>query len=61
MKKVWIEPGCITCGACEVACSKIFKVEATSTVIKDAPLDEHTEEIKEAAEICPVNVIKYEE
>ena len=61
MKKVYIEPGCITCGTCEAVCPRVFKVTSTSTVKEDADLEENKELIKEAAEICPVSVIKYEE
>lgn len=60
VKKVYIEPGCITCGTCEMVCPKVFKVTDVSHVQKDANLKEHEELIEEAAEICPVSVIKYE-
>lgn len=61
MKKVYIEPGCISCGTCEAICPKVFKVTDVSNVIEGANLKENKELIKEAAEICPVSVIKYEE
>ena len=61
MKKVYIEPGCITCGTCEAVCPKVFKVTDVSRVIESADFKEHKDLIKEAAEICPVSVIKYEE
>ncbi len=61
MKKVWIEPGCITCGACEFAAPKVFEVTDISHVKLDAPLHEETENIKIAAQACPVAVIKYQE
>ena len=60
MKKVYIEPGCITCGTCEMVCSKVFKVTDVSRVRDGANLQENAELIEEAAEICPVSVIKYE-
>ncbi|MCL5875005.1 MAG: ferredoxin [Candidatus Dependentiae bacterium] len=59
MKKAWIEPGCITCGACEFVAPEIFEVTDISRIKKDAPLEEHL--VKIAALGCPVNVIKYEE
>ncbi len=61
MKKVYIEPGCITCGTCEAVCPQVFKVTDVSHVVEGADLVVHEELIKEAAEICPVSVIKYEE
>ena len=61
MKKVTIEPGCITCGACEFVCPLVFKVTDICHVIEDADFNAHKEGIKEAATMCPVNVIKYEE
>lgn len=60
MKKVWIEPGCISCGSCESICPKVFKVNSVAEVLKDADLEKNSECIIEAAEICPVNVIKIE-
>ncbi len=61
MKKVWIEPGCITCGACEFVAPEIFKVTDVSRVKIDAPLKKHASAIEIAALGCPVNVIKYEQ
>lgn len=61
MKKVYIVPGCISCGTCESVCPEVFEVKAVAEVKEGADLDSHEEEIKEAAEICPVSVIKYEE
>lgn len=61
MKKVIIEPGCITCGACEFAAPEVFEVTDISHVKKDANLKLNAACIKLAAQACPVNVIKYEE
>ena len=61
IKKVWIEPGCISCGTCEAVCPKVFKVTDISHVEPDADVKAHSELIEEAAEICPVSVIAYEE
>ena len=61
MKKVWIEPGCISCGTCEAVCPKVFKVTNISHIVPNANLKENKELIEEAAEICPVSVIAYEE
>lgn len=78
--KVWIEPDCITCNACEDICPEVFVVgDDTSMIIAEARQDgtldmnegknplvvaigtELGELIVEAAEACPVEVIKFEE
>lgn len=61
MKKVTIEPGCITCGSCEFITPQVFEVTDRSRVKKNVDLSQHTEKIKEAARKCPVQVITYEE
>lgn len=61
MKKVWIEPGCITCGLCEFLAPKVFEVTDVSHVKPEAPIQEQEAEIKEAAVNCPVSVIKFKE
>ena len=60
IKRVWIEEGCISCGMAESICPEVFKVVDTNTVIEGADLSRFEDEIKEAAEQCPVQVIKYE-
>lgn len=60
LKQVWIAPGCITCSSCEIICPDVFEVQQTSsTVIGGADLEEYEEFVIEAAEACPVEVIKY--
>ncbi len=61
MKKVSIEPGCITCGLCEFIAPDVFQVTDISHVKIDAPIDAQSDAIKEAAARCPVQVISYEE
>lgn len=57
--KVWIEPGCIVCDACENEAPQVFKVLAdTCIVVENADLTDGGS-IKAAAEGCPVDVIKY--
>jgi ferredoxin len=46
MKKVIIQPGCITCGLCEFLAPNVFEVTDVSRV----------QSIKE----CPVQVIEFE-
>ncbi|OQA35876.1 MAG: hypothetical protein BWY54_00398 [Candidatus Dependentiae bacterium ADurb.Bin331] len=61
MKKVVINPGCITCGACEFIAPEVFEVTDISHVKKNADLNAHTQLIKDAVLACPVNVIECEE
>ncbi len=57
--KVWIEPGCIVCNACEDIYKEVFEVKADTCIIRaGAPLDDGLR-IQEAAEACPVEVIKF--
>jgi len=59
VSKVWIEPGCIVCDACEGIYPEVFDVTDTTCVIRPgAPLDDGLK-IQEAAEACPVEVIKF--
>jgi len=60
--RVWIEDGCVSCGLSESNCPEVFKVkDEGSTVIEGVDYSLLEEKIKEAAEMCPVEVIKYEE
>lgn len=61
MKKVTIQPGCISCGSCEYICPAVFTVLEKSSVKSDADIQEHAELIKKAALKCPVQVIEYED
>lgn len=59
ISKVWIEPGCIVCNACEDIYPEVFDVQADTCLIRpNAPLDDGLK-IVEAAEACPVEVIKF--
>jgi ferredoxin len=61
IKKVWIEEGCTACGLCEDICPEVFKVEDIATVIEGVNFADFEENIKEAADSCPVEIIKYSE
>lgn len=59
VSKVWIDPGCIVCDACEGIYPEVFDVQEETCVIRPgAPLDNGLL-IQEAAEACPVEVIKF--
>ena len=59
--KVWVEEGCTSCGLCEGTAPEVFEIDDVSEVIEGATFSEFEDEIKEAAEDCPVEVIKFEE
>lgn len=63
--KVWIEPGCIVCDACENDCPEVFDVREESCLVRPEAgkaefLGPLTPRIRIAAEGCPVDVIKLE-
>ncbi|MFQ5590652.1 MAG: ferredoxin, partial [Phycisphaerae bacterium] len=63
--KVWIEEGCIVCDACETTAPDVFDVKDETCIVKPAALDveftkPRTQSIIDAAEECPVDVIKFE-
>jgi cytochrome b6-f complex iron-sulfur subunit len=63
--RVWIEPGCIVCDACETTAPDVFEVTEDTCLIRPAALaaeftKPRTQSIIDAAEECPVDVIKFE-
>ncbi len=63
--KVWIEEGCIVCDACETAAPDVFDVQDETCEIRPDALKmeftkPRTDSIVEAAEECPVDVIKFD-
>ena len=63
--KVWIEDGCIVCDACETAAPDVFEVLEDTCIIRPAALTPdftkpRSGEIVDAAEECPVDVIKFD-
>lgn len=68
IKRVWIEEGCISCNLCEDLCPEVFEVPAGSECRTTKHHQKHLtgdpetdEKIREAAESCPVEVIRLEE
>ena len=61
--RVWIEEGCIFCGFSELNCPEVFKVNfpESAKIIERVDYSGVEEKIKEAAEACPVQVIRYED
>ncbi|MCK4499861.1 ferredoxin [Candidatus Babeliales bacterium] len=58
IKGIEIEPGCISCGTCAAICPEIFEIKGVSQVRESADFEKNEDEIREVAEICPVNVIR---
>ena len=59
MKKVIIDPGCISCGACEFNAPEVFEVTDVSRVKKDADIEKNEQKINKAIQGCPVAVIRW--
>jgi ferredoxin len=59
--RVWIEPGCISCHYSEATCPAVFHVGDQGAVVRPgADLAAHEQDIRDAAEGCPVQVIRFE-
>ncbi|MBN2290151.1 MAG: ferredoxin [Candidatus Glassbacteria bacterium] len=62
IKRVWIEEGCTACGMCEDESPEVFEVAGDAAVVReDVDLAEYEQDIINAVESCPVQVIQYEE
>lgn len=63
IKKVYIEHGCIAAGYCNEVCPEVFGLDAfgESFIEEDADIAANEEGIIEAARVCPVKVIRYDE
>ena len=59
--KVWIEGECTICGVCEDLCPEVFSMgDETTSIIDGADLEANSDCIQEAADNCPVEIIKFE-
>ena len=61
LTKVWVEDGCTSCGVCENICPQVFLIKDISTVIEGVNYSEYDAKIRESADSCPVEVIKFSE
>lgn len=59
ISKIWIEEDCTACGLCEDICPEVFKMKELATIIPDVNYGDYEKKIIEAAEGCPVGVIRY--
>jgi ferredoxin len=63
INRVWLDESeneCISCGACEMICQEVFTVPDKMVVKNGIDYNQYEAQIKEAAESCPTEVIKYE-
>jgi ferredoxin len=61
--KVWLDESeneCTMCGACEAVCDSVFEVPEKMIVKEGVDFSDFEDEIKEAAESCPVETIAFE-
>lgn len=56
--KVEIIEGCISCGVCESICPEVFEMPDTAKVKGGVNYNQYEEKIREAADACPVAIIK---
>lgn len=60
ISKTWIEDGCISCGLCVDICPEVFEMDDVAVVKEGIDASAHEELIKQAADECPAEVIKFE-
>ncbi|MFA6169655.1 MAG: ferredoxin [Candidatus Margulisiibacteriota bacterium] len=60
VSKVTILDGCISCALCEQICPEVFEIPETAKVKAGVDLNKFEDKIREAADSCPVSVIKVE-
>ena len=60
ISKVEIIEGCTVCGLCEQACPEVFEVTDTAHVKAGVDFNKFETQVREAADMCPVAVIKVE-
>ena len=61
--RVWLDEStdeCTSCGLCESIAPNVFEVPDKMIVKENVDFDAFKEEIIDAAESCPVGVIKYQ-
>lgn len=59
VKKVIIDPGCISCGACEFNAPDVFEVTDVSHIKKHVDVQNNEQHINKAIQGCPVGVIRW--
>lgn len=59
IKKITIQPGCISCGLCAFIAPEVFEITDSSHVKESINPNPYEQNIKDAAAQCPVRVISY--
>ena len=62
--RVWLDEStdeCTSCGLCESIAPNVFEVPDKMIVKENVDFDAFNADIKDAADSCPVGVIKFEE
>ncbi|GAB1415535.1 ferredoxin [Paludibacter sp.] len=59
--KVWVEEDCTSCGVCESICPEVFEIVDICIAKEGVNYADYESEIRESADNCPVEVIKFEE
>ena len=63
ISKVWLDESndeCISCGACEGICPEVFEVPDKMVIKAGVDIAKYESQIRESADSCPTQVIKYE-
>jgi ferredoxin len=64
IKKVWLDESddeCTSCGLCEGIAPEVFEVPDKMIVKDGVDFSAYEDEIRDAADSCPTEVIKFEE
>lgn len=62
IRKVWIEEGCTLCELCVSTCPAVFVMgDESAEVLEDIDLSAQDACIREAADLCPAEVIHFSE
>jgi ferredoxin len=59
--KVWIAEGCAASGICSSLCPQVFVLKDIAHVREDVDFSDYEEPIREAADNCPMEVVKFSE
>lgn len=58
ISSVTIEDGCTACALCEQICPEVFEMNDVAKVKAGADFNANEDKVREAADSCPVSVIK---
>lgn len=58
ISSVTIQDGCTSCALCEQICPEVFEMPDVAKVKSGVDFNQYEDKIREAADSCPVTVIK---